>query len=720
MTDQNEKSHFQTELSVLDYFKALLKPWSGELPKIPELTESPAELTHADLPSASDSLSLGVESIQIPWRTMIALMIALAAQITLQPGIRSGAVGAVLYLAAVGFAIWAVRRGELSLAAPRPMLPPEEDDDFSVILWPLISGLFILAGAFLAFADNKFTDLNLMLWFVGIGLALWALWFPYPDLVGLWKKISDFIKRDQWQVSFSWPVVLIILVLGISIFFRVNQFGSVVPEMVSDQAEKLWDVVDILEGDRRIFFPRNTGRESLQMYLIAYTIKVFNTGISYTSMKIGTVFLGIVMLPFIYLLGKELGNNTVGLLAMFFSGIAFWLNSLARIALRFILYPAFAAPTIYFLLRGLRTGQRRDFILSGVFLGIGLHGYTPFRAVPILVVVTIFLYWLHQRDSKRSNKALFGLGVIVFVSLIIFLPLLRVWVDYPAMFTSRTLSRLTNLEVGESMPQGLALVGVFLRNLWDGFLMLNWDSGPVWVNTIPGAPSLDLVSGALFILGFGLVLWRYFVNRNWQDAFLLFAVPILMLPSTLVLAYPGENPAPNRSGGAAVVVFIIIAFALEAIIRGVKGQVGGNAGKRFAWILVVGLALISLRSNYVMTFETYKNQYNRNAWNSSELGAVIAQFIGTVGESDHAWVVAHPHWVDTRLVGINAGQPNRDYAIWPEEIEHTLALESPKLFLFKIDDEQAHDVLLDLYPDGAVSLYTAAVPSRSFFIYYVP
>ena len=141
MTDQNEKSHPPTELSVLDYFKALLKPWSGELPQIPELTESPTELIYGELSSERDTLSLASESIQIPWRTLIALWTAMAAQITLQPAIHSGAVGAVLYLAAVGFAIWAVRRGELNLAAPRPMLPLEEDDDFSVILWPLISGL---------------------------------------------------------------------------------------------------------------------------------------------------------------------------------------------------------------------------------------------------------------------------------------------------------------------------------------------------------------------------------------------------------------------------------------------------------------------------------------------------------------------------------------------------------------------------------------------------
>jgi hypothetical protein len=606
------------------------------------------------------------------------------------------------------------------LIDPQPVADPQEEDDLSVILWPLVGGLLLLAVAFLAFGGNQFTDFNLLLWFSGMGLLLWSLWYPRPDFRKFLDRVTGFFKREGWQVKITWPVVVFILVLAVGIFFRVNQLGEVAPEMVSDQAEKLWDVYDVLEGDTKIFFPRNTGREGLQMYLIAFTIRLFDTGISFISMKIGTVFLGILMLPFMYLIGVELGNKAVGLLAMFFTGVSFWLNALARVALRFILYPAFAAPTIYFMLRGLRTGRRRDFILSGIFLGIGLHGYTPIRAVPILIVVTFILFWLHNRNKETFSKAMIWLGVLAFVSLIIFLPLLRVWVEQPAVFNQRTITRLTDLEVGDNMPSGFELIGVFFTNVWNGLRMLNWNSGSVWVNTIPGAPSLDLISGALFVLGCGLLLWRYITQRKWQDAFLLLAIPILMLPSTLVLAYPQENPSPNRASGAAVVVFIIIALALEALYRAVKDQIGGKPGRRFAWLLVVGLVLVSARANYTMTFETYKSQYIQSAWNTSELGAVVKQFIDTVGSPDQVWVVAYPHWVDTRLVGINAGQPNRDYAIWADELENTLAIESPKMFIYKIDDEEALQVLEALYPEGNVSMYTSQVPSHSFFIYYVP
>jgi undecaprenyl pyrophosphate phosphatase UppP len=719
MSEKSQNTNSQPEPSVLDYFKALLTPWRGEIPPIPELSDEIESVTHP-VQSVSKETAPESEMVSVPWRSLLALLLALGGQLMLQPTLHKGVAGGVLYLLAVGAAIWGMIVGELHLAEPRPTDDPQEEDDLSVVLWPLIAGLLLLAAAFLAFGRNQFTDFNLLLWFGGIAMVLWSFWYPRPDLVRFFKRVVQFFRRDRWQVTITLPVVLFIVVLSVGIFFRYNHLGDVVPEMVSDHAEKLWDVYDVLDGDTKIFFPRNTGREGLQMYLIAQTIRWFDTGISFLSMKIGTVTLGVLMLPFMYLIGVELGNRTVGLLAMFFSGITFWLNSLARVALRFIFYPAFAAPAIYFLLHGLRSGRRRDFILSGFFLGIGLHGYTPIRAVPILIVVAFVLFWLHNRSKETLSKALIWLSILAIISLVLFLPLLRVWINDPGTFNQRTITRLTDLEVGDEMPSGLDLAGVFISNVWNGLLMLNWDSGSVWVNTIPHAPSLDLISGALFVLGVGLLFWRYLQERKWQDAFLLLAVPILMLPSTLVLAYPHENPSPNRASGAAVVVFIIIALALEALFQAVKRKMNGETGIRFAWLLVIVLALAAARGNYTMTFKTYQDEYTRSAWNTSELGAVIEQFIDTIGEPDQAWVVAYPHWVDTRLVGINAGQPDRDYAIWPEEIEVTLAVQSPKLFLFRLDDETAREVLEETYPSGTVSLYTSEVPSHSFFIYYVP
>jgi len=118
--------------------------------------------------------------------------------------------------------------------------------------------------------------------------------------------------------------------------------------MFSDHAEKLLDVSDVLDGKFSIFFPRNTGREAIQMYLTAAIARLFGTGLSFISLKIGTVLAGLFALPFIYFLGKEIANKWVGWLAMVLAGVAYWANVISRVGLRFPLYPAFAAPCLYF------------------------------------------------------------------------------------------------------------------------------------------------------------------------------------------------------------------------------------------------------------------------------------------------------------------------------------------------------------------------------------
>ncbi len=724
--DQTDKTP-NAEPSVLDYIRAKLMPWLGPAPEIPPLeSEATGKVQRDVLPSKEEVLEFDLaETIlgRLPWRTLSALLLALLGQVILTV-LRQGWLGGVFYLAAIAVAVWAMLVGELSLAEPGEVAGAQ--DEFKVAFPPLAAGLLLSLGAFLAFSrdpvtgDHVYTGANVLLWAAGLGLVLWALWFPRPDLPRLSQQVVNFFQKMNWQVTFNRHTVLLALAFVVAVFFRVNRVGGVVTEMFSDHAEKLLDVYDVLHGQTRIFFPRNTGREGFQFYLIAWTIRLFNTGISFLSMKIGTIFFGIFMLPYIYLLGKELGNRWVGLLAMLFAGISFWPNILARVALRFILYPAFAAPTLYYLVRGLRTGQRRYFIFSGIFLGIGLHGYTPFRAVPVLVVVVFLLYWLHGRTRERLSKATVWLGIIVLVSLIIFLPLLRVWIQNPEMFNSRLISRMTSSEIGDQMPSGWALFGVFWKNVWNGLLMFNWDSGTIWTNTIPNNPSLDIVSGAAFVVGSALVLLRYLRDRRWEDMFLLLGVPVLMLPSTLVLAFPAENPAPNRAGGAAVIVFILIGLALEGLLRTIRDKIGGPTGTRVIALLALALILIASGQNYSLTFERYPEQYSASIWNTSELGEVIAQFTDTVGSPDQAWVIAYPHWVDTRLVGINAGFPTKDFAIWPEDLGDTLSAPLPKLFLFKVDDENALPALQSIYPEGKYSVYNAYLPSKNFYVYYVP
>jgi 4-amino-4-deoxy-L-arabinose transferase-like glycosyltransferase len=691
------------EPSVLDYVKSKLRFWQAdklELPPDENLPKPEPETIHS--------------STRIPWRSLLAVVLALAGQRTFEPPSRNWMVGIGFYLLSAAFLILAVMRTEWGIAPIRAAEP--RLDPLSVRLTALLpAGIFALA-AFALFGGNLFNALNLALWLLAIVFLFWAFWLQESKDGSAWARLRNFIKCEPWQINISRWDVLVLAAIILVVFFRTYQLSGVPAEPFSDHAEKILDVLDVTRGQTHIFFPRNTGREALQMYLTAAVAGLFGTGLSFLSLKIGTVLCGLATLPYMYLLGKEIGNRRVGLIALVFTGIAYWPNVISRMGLRFPLYPLFVAPVLYYLIRGLRRSWRNDFILAGFFLGLGLHGYSPFRIMPILVVFAIILYLFHRQSIGNRKQVWVWLGLLAITALFVFLPLLRYWMQNPEAFSYRAFSRLGSLE----QPLSGVWWQILLSNTWNALRMFNWSDGEIWVHSVPYRPALDLVSAGLFVLGLVLLLIRYLRERNWLDLFLMLSIPILMLPSILSLTFPAENPALNRMAGAYVLVFIIVALALEGLLEGIRSIMNRNSGKYLAWAVAGLLLVISILQNYDLVFNQYDRQFRMGSWNSSEMGQVIKQFELTYGYTDNTWIIPYPYWVDTRLPGVWAGIPNRDFAVWPENLVDTLSVPGVKLFIYNVEDSKTASTLQSYYPQGTVSRFASKTPNHDFMIFFVP
>jgi hypothetical protein len=691
------------EPSVLDYVKSKLKfrkpgsPVINPQEPIPEIGQI-------------DDRSTGM----IPWRAILAMVLALVGQRMFENPERVWETGFCFYLVSAGLLIWSARRGEWELAPDRKVELTQ--DPLSINLPALIAaGIFGLA-AFATFGGNLFNPLNLTLWILAIIFLFRAFWLHQTGKDSTWEKLKNLLDRGSWRINISRRDIMVFLAIVLVVFFRTYQVSGVPPEPFSDHAEKILDVYDITQGQTHIFFPRNTGRESFQMYLTVAVAGLFGTGLSFLSLKIGTVICGLATLPYMFLLGNEIGNRRVGLLAFVLTGIAYWPNVISRLGLRFPLYPLFAAPVLYYLIRGLRRSTRNDFILAGFFLGLGLHGYSPFRIMPILVIVGMLLYLVHRQSKGNRRQLLIWLGLIAITSGFVFLPLLRYWIQNPEAFAYRAFSRLGDLE----QPLHGAWWQILFSNTWNAVRMVNWSDGEIWVNSIPYRPALDVVCASLFVLGSILVFIRYLRDKNWLDIFIIVSIPILMLPSILSLAYPAENPALNRAAGAYVPIFIIVALALEGLLTGIQKIMKRNTGKVLAWALVGILCITTISQNFDLVFNQFRTQYQNNAWNSSEMGQVIQQFADKYGSTDNTWIIPFPYWVDTRLPGIWVGIPNRDFAIWIDKLADSELKTGEKLFIFNIEDREAGSRLQTLYPQGTTSRFTSKTQGHDFMIFFVP
>ncbi len=640
-----------------------------------------------------------------PWALTLAVSAALVAQLRLEPAHRQVGAGLAWYALAIALLLLAARRGEFTLTPPARGATL----DFALTLRvpALVAAAVVALAAFLAFGGNRFHGLNLTLWALLLGLLLVALlepatWRAWRARWATWRTHGVHFRL----APSVWPIVA---VLALGIFLRFYQLAHVPREMFSDHAEKLYDVMDVLDGQWRIFFPRNTGREGMHMYTAALAVRL-GAGVSYLALKLPMAVAAAVFLPVLYAFGRLWDSRGTGFWAAAFAGVAYWLHTVHRVGLRFMLYPTFTALTLYFVLRGLQRNRRDDFVWAGLFLGLGLHGYSPFRIVPLVVVFTFVWYGLHHRARPVTRRLGFALLLVVLVSLAVFLPLLRYMVDAPDMFFYRMSTRLAETE----RPYPGSPVGIFIQNVARGLVMFWWDNGSVWADSVMHRPALDPPAAALLALGVVLVAARYVRHRRWQDGWLLVLIPLLQLPSTLALAFPEENPTLHRTGAAMLPVFLLVGLAAHTV------QQAWARRRAWGWALAGLLWLASWQASHDLVFRQYVAQYRLSNWNTPEIGQVVGGFARSVGEPDQVWVVPYPYWVDTRLVGIEAGYPRRDYALPREFLAQTLTSPAPKLFILKPEDEETLAQLWALYPHARVWRYRSEVEGKDFLMYFVP
>lgn len=732
------------EPTVLDYVKAKLKFWEktdlqfpsadagaqplagagasggGYADAAPDASSQPYLEGQVDAKQRVDVEALPAkrEAVAFPWLVVLPVGAALIAQFFLEPPARYSIPALIFYFLAGALTVLAFVRGQLS-PAERDEVSAEIDDRPFYFAQAILGVAFALL-ALLLFGGNQFNLLNVTLWLISIGLFLSAFLRrdQLPDFAGRLRSAWNGLRRPGYEVTVRisrWSLLLL-AALALIAFFRFYRLDTLPVDMISDHAEKLLDVNDLLNGHTWIFFERNTGREPLQFYWTAAVIKLFGLDVSFFSLKLGTVLAGLVVLYYTYRLGRLIGNRWVALFALLFTGVSYWANVISRIALRFPFYPLFVAPLLFHLIRALRTGSRNDFIWAGIWLGIGLNGYTSSRIVPFLVIVAVLLYVLHRQSEGVRSQAWTGLVIVAMMAFLICLPLMRYGLEHPQAVMYRSLTRLGEQERPLPGPP----LQIFLGNFWAAVTMFFYDNGSIWVHSVPGRPALDLTMAALFFVGVVLLLARYVKERHWEDLFLLVSIPILLMPSILSLAFPGENPSLNRTAGAYVPVLVIAALGLEAMLRGLAQRLPAPGGRTLATVAGLALLLWTVMNNYNLFFVQYANNYRQSAWNTREVGAVAGDFIELAGTAETYYVVGFPHWLDSRQVAIFAGHIERDPAILPDALPETVSDPRMKMFIVKPEDSASLETLRRLYPHGRVQFRASEQPMKDFLLFLVP
>lgn len=648
-----------------------------------------------------------------------ALLLALLAQGMLLERDAQPLDSAILFLAALAlwlraFAQWRPAPEALSFWRLQPLPASLFLRDAS----KLLPSLAFAGVAWLLLEPRSFTRGGVVAWSASLVLLVVAV-------VG-WPKL-DATRLGRWLASvagrgLSLRITPTQLALGpillAATLFRVYDLPAVPSDVTSDHMEKLLDVGDVLQGQAPLFFPRNTGREPLQFYLAAPIAAV--VGLQLLALQVVTITASVLAVLATYFLGREVLGTRFGLLAAGFMAVSRWEVTLARMGLRFSLTTLFTALTLLFLFRALRTGRAADYLLCGLCLGLGLLGYSTFRVVPFLVAAIVLLALVAMlRDGQARQgwrPTLQGMGLALLAAGLVVLPMARFVALEGRLFWERALSRAG--VGGPPLPRDP--LPLLLDNLKNALLMFNWRGDVGWVHNVGQLPALDLATGALFALGMGYLGVRLIRQREVWVAALLLALPVLLLPSALSIAFPIENPSFNRAGGAIPVVYLIVAIVPGLAWSLARSVLPGTRGALVAGAVLVGLVLVSAAQSFHVYFGDFARQYRQSVPNSTEIGRVAAGYARDLGGRDHVYILSYPHWVDHRAVGMHLGDITwNNVLMQPEQLAPHATLRGSRVYLVHPSDARGQSELRRLFPDGVLLRHTSAIPGKDFLLYLV-
>ncbi len=294
--------------------------------------------------------------------------------------------------------------------------------------------------------------------------------------------------------------VIILLILAVAVFFRLYKIDSAPPGLFPDEAMNGNNAIQTIEtGQYKAFYPENNGREGLFIGLQALSLKVF--GYHIWSLRIVSAIAGILTVLGLFLLVSRLFNWQIAALSSYLLAIGFWHVNFSRMGFRAIMAPLLLVWGMYFLWRGLSSGRLWNFGLSAVFWGLGFYTYITFRAMPLMLILTLGAYWHaakkdfgHEKYEFIRNQLIRGLALFLLVIILAGLPIGYYFWTHPADFFGRT--GQLSVFVSDNPLKQLA------QNTIQTLGMFNFAGDYNWRHNLSSQPMLLWPVGALFILGF--------------------------------------------------------------------------------------------------------------------------------------------------------------------------------------------------------------------------
>lgn len=636
--------------------------------------------------------------------------------------------------------------------------PAQPESILSQLASALISGkpislvrIVVLSLAILASAvvwanttGNIFRPPFVALWL--LSAVLWALVFAPAK----WNLFSWLYSRlcVDWFIPwrrFWWAYISFVLIMIAGISFRLTSLDIMPPEILNDPYVNLVDAYDLAQGtETPVYFYFNNGRPLLTFYLAAALASIPGFGFDYYTLKLSTALSSVAALPVMLWLGITFAGEqrrkfgiVLGLLLSGLVAASYWDAAISRLGASFALPPLFAALLGVLLIRAIRHNRLVDYVLAGLALGFSLYTYAPTRVYPLVVVAAVLIALVVREISWRERlRYVVHAAVLAWVAFMVFQPMFHYMLEEPDQFWRRAEQVILD-SPSDQAEEGLIRenVATFMTNVRKHLLMYNWSGTSFWVRGLPGAPTLDIYTGALLVLGLAALGVRMLKSRDPVIWMLPVILVIMHLPALVILAPEGayEIPSNARTLGALPFVYLLAAFPLALIGR----QFLRAFPKPIAWllgsILFSAVLLLANQQNTSLYFGKYLDRLHELTAPASEGGKIIRGFVDSGGSLGNTFIFNRNGIAEPRFIAAEAGALYFPNVVWrPSDISSVVknALDNedyplnPNLdlfFLLSPSHLEAESELRRLFPRG----YLTEIPSRrkenyGYAVYRVP
>jgi 4-amino-4-deoxy-L-arabinose transferase-like glycosyltransferase len=518
------------------------------------------------------------------------------------------------------------------------------------------------------------------------------------------------MENKKWLVY-----VLLFLILALGLFLRVYNIENTPPGIYPDEAVNGEDAIRAnTTGNYQWFYPANQGREGLFMNLIAFCFKFF--GVSIFTLKFPAIFFSTLAILGTYLLAKELfQKERVALIGAFLVAISFWSINFGRISFRANMLPAILAFTFYFLFRALRTRKKIDFILSGLFCGLGIHTYIAWRISPLILILLLIFFILSRENFLKTYWK--GILIFFFSSLIIASPMLYTFKARPEYFESRS----DSISIFSPKINNGHLAQTFTRSLSLSLVKYNFWGDQNWRHNYPPYPILDPLTGIAFLFGIILAFFLFFqklylrIKQKIRDqelepyALLLLWFFIMLAPEFLTAE---GLPHALRSIGTLPAVFILSALTFDFFLE--KAEKHGLIFRKIIFSLTIFMlialgAFNTIKYHYFWANKTMVGlSFNKNLTD-------ISKYIQILPKAQEKFVITSyntleklPIWLFTLNDNVRFFYPNEVSKISPQDPDNSTVF-------FTENNQNAKNELLPKFPNLAPKKVESPLGS----IYYI-